>query len=308
MIYTEWVKINGVGRARVRLYDCYAKFKSQINRWGIMDYDLKRLSDYSDESLLNELKRVAKKLDKNTMTYKEFKEYGGKVSDVCLANRFGSWNAALQKAGLSIKRVSGITDEELFVEIERVWNQLGRQPTYKEIQRSGRFATSTYAKRFGAWTKALEEFKRWEEDKRNDLRELKEISPDILLDQQKSYPKRKKVEYGEPIDFLGLRHAPLNEQGVVYLFGMLSKNLGFIIEAIRTDFPDCEGKRQIPGKQGRWERVAIEFEYRSSQFKEHGHNPDECDVIICWEDDWEECPIGVISLKEIMKRIKKQEQ
>lgn len=110
--------------------------------------------------------------------------------------------------------------------------------------------------------------------------------------------KVKKVEYGEPINFMGLRHAPINEQGVVYLFGMLSKQLGFIIEAVRTAFPDCEGKRQIPGKQNKWERVSIEFEYKSLQFKEHDHDLDGCDVIICWENDWLDCPIEVIALKE----------
>ena len=39
-----------------------------------MGYNIQRLSDYSNESLLNELKRVAKKLGKDTMTYKEFKK------------------------------------------------------------------------------------------------------------------------------------------------------------------------------------------------------------------------------------------
>lgn len=114
--------------------------------------------------------------------------------------------------------------------------------------------------------------------------------------------KSKKVEYGQPIDFRGLRHAPINEQGVVYLFGMLSQELGFNIEAVRKDFPDCEGKRRISGKQGRWERVFIEFEYKSSNFREHAHNPNECNIIVCWEHDWKECPIEVISLKEVVKK------
>jgi hypothetical protein len=36
-----------------------------------------------------------------------------------------------------------------------------------------------------------------------------------------------KQEYGAPIDFRGLRHAPLNEQGVVYLFALVAIELGF---------------------------------------------------------------------------------
>ncbi len=152
---------------------------------------------------------------------------------------------------------------------------------------------------------ALEEFAKWKnKGQENTTKELEETAIDISPSQPRKPGASRKVEYGEPIDFLGLRHAPLNEQGVVYLFGILSRRLGFIIEAVRTDFPDCEGKRQIPGKQGRWERVAIEFEYKSSNFKEHGHNPDECDVIVCWENDWKDCPVEVISLKELMGKIK----
>jgi len=32
------------------------------------------------------------------------------------------------------------------------------------------------------------------------------------------------------------------EQGVVYLFGMVSRELGFYIEAVQQGFPDCEGR------------------------------------------------------------------
>ncbi len=41
-----------------------------------MTYEIKRLSDYSEESLLNELRRIAKVLNKNTVTMKELKQYG----------------------------------------------------------------------------------------------------------------------------------------------------------------------------------------------------------------------------------------
>jgi hypothetical protein len=253
-----------------------------------MDYNVKRLSDYSEESLLDELRRVANKIGKDTMTFKEFTAAGGRISEGPLAKRFGSWNAALEKAGISKSVIRNISDEDLFAEMGNLWDRLGRQPTVKEMRRLGRFSENPYKRRFGSWLHAVEAFVRWKNTGR--------------------FPQRssrtKKAKYGKQIDFLGLRHAPLNKQGVIYLFGMLSKRLGFIIEAVRTDFPDCEGKRRIPGKRGRWERVAIEFEYKSSNFKEHRHNPNECDVIVCWENDWKDCPIEVISLKELMRKIK----
>ncbi len=268
-----------------------------------MDYNVKRLSDYSDENLLNELRRVAEQLGKPP-TKKQFAKLG-RASSKVYANRFGSWNNALKQAGLAIQRVLNIPEGELLAEIEKVWDQIGRQPKWKEMNRLGRFTSTTYRNRFGSWIKALEEFAKWKNKGQEKITtNSDEAVPDISLNQPRKLRTSRKVEYGEPIDFLGLRHAPLNEQGVVYMFGILSRKLGFIIEAVGTGFPDCEGKRQIPGKQGRWEQVAIEFEYKSSNFKLHGHNPDECDVIVCWENDWKDCPIEVISLKELMGKIK----
>jgi hypothetical protein len=43
-----------------------------------------------------------------------------------------------------------------------------------------------------------------------------------------------------------------------------------------------------------WERVAIEFEFKSSDFKQHKHDPKDCDMIICWENDWNDCPLEVL--------------
>ena len=42
----------------------------------------------------------------------------------------------------------------------------------------------------------------------------------------------------------------------------------------------------------------IEFEYKSSHFKRHGHlkrmnEGIKCDMIVCWEHDWVECPEGI---------------
>lgn len=111
---------------------------------------------------------------------------------------------------------------------------------------------------------------------------------------------RRKTITGELINFRGLVWAPVNEQGVVFLFGMIARELGMYVELVRPGYPDCIAKRYI-GK-GRWEEVRIEFEYRSSNFK---HDLSECDMIVCWEHDWDKCPksIEVIELKEGIKRL-----
>ncbi len=46
-------------------------------------------------------------------------------------------------------------------------------------------------------------------------------------------------EVGPRIDFPGLTYAPINEQGVVLLFGMLADDVGFSVESIRVQYPDA---------------------------------------------------------------------
>jgi len=144
-----------------------------------------------------------------------------------------------------------------------------------------------------------------------------EIIKNMLKVSKKEYPLKKvikrtskkpkiltKQEYGTPIDFRDLRHAPINEQGVVYLFALVSRDLGFTVEAIGTKFPDCEAMRRVSSKKGdRWQRIHIEFEYYSSDFRKHGHKVEGCDIIVCWKHDWIECPIEVIELSDVIKKL-----
>jgi len=113
-----------------------------------------------------------------------------------------------------------------------------------------------------------------------------------------SAKKSKKQVYGQQINVRGLKYAPTNEQGVVYLFALLAKDLGFEVEAIRTSFPDCEAMREI--SKGKLERVNIEFEYNS---KSYDHPIQGCDIIVCWKHDWKECPLKVIELSEVIKKL-----
>lgn len=104
-----------------------------------------------------------------------------------------------------------------------------------------------------------------------------------------------KTTLGELIHFRGMTHAPVNEQGVVLLFGAVARDLGYAVEAVRTAYPDCLAKRRVSG--GRWQRVRVEFEYRSRSFRDHGHDPEGCDVVVCWTHDWPGCPLEVLELK-----------
>ncbi len=105
---------------------------------------------------------------------------------------------------------------------------------------------------------------------------------------------------GDLINFRGLVYSPTNENGVIFLFGKVTEDLNMYIEEIKPGFPDCVGRR-FTGRG--WEKVSIEFEYKSFHFKQHNHNPSHCDVIVCWEHDWPECPLEVIELRAVIKSL-----
>jgi hypothetical protein len=96
---------------------------------------------------------------------------------------------------------------------------------------------------------------------------------------------------GEPFDRSPMTNAPVNELGVMVLFGMVAVGLGLQVESVQGKFPDCVAKRQVaPGK---WQYLRIEFEYESKNFKLHGHDPKGCDMIVCWRHNWKDCPAEI---------------
>jgi hypothetical protein len=112
----------------------------------------------SDESYINDLKQVAHKLGKRTVTQTEYDDLG-KYSSSAIRSKFGSWFKALAKAGLDRTRNLGITDEEYFQNLEKVWTTLGRQPTGPDMRNPlSTYSVDAYADRFGTWRKALEKF------------------------------------------------------------------------------------------------------------------------------------------------------
>jgi hypothetical protein len=76
-------------------------------------------------------------------------------------------------------------------------------------------------------------------------------------------------------------------------------NLGIAIDECRIAFPDCLAFLSDNGS-----RIRIEFELHSSNFRSHGHDADQCDMIVCWKHDWEGCPIeSVLELSSEMNRL-----
>lgn len=147
----------------------------------------------------------------------------------------------------------------------------------------------------------------------NISKHAKEID-NILFSSSSGFPLKGKIAFplrpkedlviGEPLNFEGLTNAPMEENGVIFLFGKLHERMGIRIKAIRKGFPDAIGEVWI---RGRLYPRTFEFEFRSSDFKKHGHDPKKCDILVCWEHDWEDCPkdLFVIELKSEIEKYNK---
>jgi hypothetical protein len=113
---------------------------------------------------------------------------------------------------------------------------------------------------------------------------------------------------GEPIDLGFMRWSPITHDAVIALFVGYRNELDFpIIEWIRPQFPDACVFQRVKKIRASYVRKYIEFELLSSLFKEHTMNPKhkgrKCDYVICWENDWEECPVPVIELRTEIPKI-----
>jgi len=190
------------------------------------------------------------------------------------------------------------SQQQIVDSIAAVARILGRAPTQVEFTARAKISRHTVLKAFPTWNEAV---------RAAGLRPHRAEMTAKGIERQKTSVRAtgKRVTYGAPLDFNGLRHEPVNEQGVVLLFGMLARKLGYVVEAVQTGFPDCEAKRRISAE--RWERVIIEFEFESRNFRDHGHPVDGCDVIVCWRHNWQECPthLEVVELSSAIESLAK---
>ncbi len=114
--------------------------------------------DIPEDELIKDILKVKNILNVDAVTIHKYNEFG-KYSAGTMIQRFGTWNKALEKAGLTINNQFYISNEELFKNLEEVWTKLGRQPQRREMRKPlSMFSESPYRSHFGSWRKALEKF------------------------------------------------------------------------------------------------------------------------------------------------------
>ena len=143
---------------------CAATFQKRFGSW-CKAHDLAGLGrvrnyDATKEDCVTDIDRVAKKLGKTTLTTSEYSRYG-RFSVPLIGRRCGSWDAAIEQAGLTASPLyhKRTTDEQMFENLEHLWESLGRQPTrYDFVKPLSQYSYGIYPRRFGSFRKALEAF------------------------------------------------------------------------------------------------------------------------------------------------------
>lgn len=107
-----------------------------------------------------ELQRIAVLLDSTVVTRADLLAHSQLIGERALINRFGSWKAAIEAAGLELSPMARRwTEEDYFDNLLEVWTHFGARPTFQQMnQPPSRITGNGYAAKFGTWLKAVAAF------------------------------------------------------------------------------------------------------------------------------------------------------
>jgi hypothetical protein len=238
-----------------------------------------------------------------------------------IRKHFGAYGFALKECNLDRSTSGGggqkLPMEQLFLDWVGVVQKLKKLPSMSEYEVLSKHECSTLVRRFGSWRQVPHGLKQFAEMRgiaeqwtcelelvRRDGKAAGENAGGAMgpagVPAKWPLALLNRPAYGSPMWPGPMAHSPANELGVVFLFGAMAERMGFVVHRLQAEFPDCEAIRQVG--EDKWQKVRIEFEYESRNFLKHMHVASECDLIVCWKDNWPECPLEVVELRgEIAK-------
>lgn len=122
-------------------------------------FEIDFLSNFSEQTLIEELQRIARELGQDTLSRGDI-DQSGRMSSAVVLKRFGSLRKALQAAGLRPTRFTKASEQELLDLLEIAWvaslERFGRRlerADLKELEIP--ISGDTIIRHFGSWKKAL---------------------------------------------------------------------------------------------------------------------------------------------------------
>ena len=127
--------------------ECNMKFEYQ-------EYNRKA----TDDELIDDVKRVAKEHCLPSLSMHEYNAYGS-FDNSTIIRRFGTWNHALELAGLECRN-RFYTELELFNNLQHVWMAKGCQPTRRDMDNKqySTISSGAYMRKYMKWSNALKAF------------------------------------------------------------------------------------------------------------------------------------------------------
>jgi len=262
---------------------------------------------FSDEECIQELLRVTKLISKQNISQKEFKLHS-KMHPCTLIRKFESWENALAKIGLNVGEGynKAITESEFAHDFINVVLQIKAIPSLAQMTNRGKYSSGTYEKKFGNYSNYKANIAKIIIDM--NLSSDPGIIEILEKEKLKIKPTVKENEIrphfeGRILGFRSFAYIPTYEQEVVAIFSNISQEIGFEIVTIREEFPDCKARRKTSQNRDRYKDCLIEFELSASDFIKHKHPINGCDLIICWENNWPDCPLEILELKSIIRKL-----
>jgi hypothetical protein len=229
---------------------------------------------------------------------------------------FGTYVRALRECNLARSgRGQKVEMEALWRDWAGVARKLRKIPTMIEYEQLGRYSQNPYTRRFGHWLEVPHGLKQFAEEQgqAGDWQDVLAMIVERKRESGRDKPASMEATikdagaligrpmYGPFLRPYPLICGPINEAGVIFLFGVMAERLGFVVMRIQSGFPDCEAMRLV--EEERCQMVRIEFEYESRNFLRHMHDAKQCDMIVCWRHNWPECPLEVLELRKEVERM-----
>jgi len=169
----------------------------------------------TNDDVFNELRRIAKSLNKESVTFEDVRNNSEILAPEVVRRRFGTWAAGMKEARLKVSEMyhRRYSNKECFENLLNVWTHYGRQPVYSEMKSSpSEIGPDTYKRHFGGWRKALEAFvSRMNQDEDSDGRPIFKKENEEQLPRARVQIRRRAVAVEDRHNIsLGLRYKVLS--------------------------------------------------------------------------------------------------
>ena len=235
-----------------------------------------------------------------------------------IRSHFLTYSSALRECGIESEGPGRRAElESLFKDWAGLVRKLGKAPTMGEYGKYSKYSPRPLTRLFKSWYEVpkrllmLAEANGWDKDWK-DVVEIARANGTCAStsggtaaatggtgNRMGIFPDR--PMYGPPVVRISLAHGPTNEAGVLFLFGMLAAQEGFVVTRLQGEYPDGEAMCEVAPEV--WQRLRFELEYKSRNFLKHHHDTDGCDAIVCCIHDWPECPLRVIELRRALEHL-----